>query len=98
MLSVWRFLISSSPSIPTDGVCTHRRVQVVVTISQGKVVWENEQLNVVKGAGRFVKLPLFPPMFEGMAARDAAWLAKAFPYGKTPVDRSANAAHDVDEL
>lgn len=72
--------------------------KVVTTISRGKVVWENGQLNVVKGAGRFMKLPLFTPMFEGVALRDAAWLAKTFPYGHTPVNRDTNSLRDTDEL
>jgi len=61
--------------------------KVVVTISQGNVVWEGGRLSVVAGSGRFVRMPLFPPMFEGQDRRDATWLAENFPYGETPVRR-----------
>lgn len=98
MLPVWFFSLSPEPTSPRYSLLLILRLQVVVTISRGRVVWVNEKLNVVKGAGRFVKLPLFPPMFEGIAARDAVWLAKAFPYGKTPVDRGAKTVRDLDEL
>jgi len=73
--------------------------QVVVTISQGKVVWENDRLNVVAGAGQFVAMPLFPsPMFEGLEQRNAAWLSEQFPYGKTPVWRPEGGDRSTDEL
>lgn len=36
------------------------------TISQGKVVYANGELNVVEGAGRYVKRPAFPTVFEAV--------------------------------
>ena len=63
-----------------------------MTISQGKVVYENGHLNVVAGTGRFVEMPLFPPAFEGLETRNAAWLGEQFPYGSTPVQRPGAAA------
>ncbi len=62
------------------------------------MVFESGKLNVVAGAGRFVRMPLFPPLFEGHARRDASWLAENFPYGETPVRRAATDAPDKDEL
>jgi hypothetical protein len=73
--------------------------QVVVTVSQGKVVWEGGALNVKEGAGRFIRTPPFPPLFDGLAEQDAAWTATNFPYGPVPVQRDASHAADKnDEL
>lgn len=54
--------------------------QVVTTISQGKVVWDNGELHVVEGAGRYLKLPVGGPLFEGLGEVDAGAVATAFPY------------------
>ncbi|EIE27292.1 D-hydantoinase [Coccomyxa subellipsoidea C-169] len=74
--------------------------QVVVTISQGKVVWENGKLNIQEGAGRFVKLPVRGPLFEGLDALDAASVASNFPYGTPgqPVVRDLGTTASKDEL
>ena len=70
-----------------------------MTISQGNVVWDGGKLTVVAGAGRFVHMPLFPPLFDGQARRDAAWLAQNFPYGETPVKREQSGGDaSTDEL
>ncbi len=80
-----------------EELCT---VQVVVTISQGKVVWENGKLNIQEGAGRFVKLPVRGPLFEGLDALDAASVASNFPYGTPgqPVVRDLGTTASKDEL
>ncbi|TXR54422.1 dihydropyrimidinase [Reinekea thalattae] len=39
---------------------------VDTTISQGKVVFANGELNVVEGAGRYVKRPAFPTVYEAI--------------------------------
>ncbi|CAI5954506.1 unnamed protein product, partial [Closterium sp. NIES-65] len=45
---------------------------IEVTVSQGRVVWRHGRLNVTRGAGRFVPMRPFGPLFHGMQARDAA--------------------------
>ncbi|MDO6565396.1 dihydropyrimidinase [Amphritea sp. 1_MG-2023] len=42
------------------GIPTH-------TVSRGKVVWANGQLNVEPGAGRYINRPAFNPVFEALA-------------------------------
>lgn len=42
------------------GIPTH-------TISRGKVVWANGQLNVEPGSGRYINRPAFNPVFEALA-------------------------------
>jgi dihydropyrimidinase len=37
------------------------------TLSHGKVVWRNGELNAVRGAGRYVKRPAFTPIMEAVA-------------------------------
>ena len=58
--------------------------KVTTTISQGKVVWENGKLNTVRGAGRFIEMKPFGPLFDGLDKADAAKAAAA----EAPVDRS----------
>jgi len=41
-----------------------------VTISRGKVVWENGKLFTVKGSGKFVPRPCFGTAFDGITTRD----------------------------
>jgi dihydropyrimidinase len=36
------------------------------TISQGKLAWADGKLNVVRGAGRFIPRPTFPPVFSAL--------------------------------
>eukprot|EP00995_Heteronema_vittatum_P010308 NODE_5750_length_490_cov_82.303855_g4302_i0.p4 GENE.NODE_5750_length_490_cov_82.303855_g4302_i0~~NODE_5750_length_490_cov_82.303855_g4302_i0.p4 ORF type:complete len:79 (-),score=35.30 NODE_5750_length_490_cov_82.303855_g4302_i0:253-462(-) len=43
-----------------------------VTISRGQVVWENGQLHVTQGAGKYVPRPAFGCVFDSVAARDSA--------------------------
>ncbi|RTE67100.1 dihydropyrimidinase [Amphritea opalescens] len=43
-----------------NGIPTH-------TISRGKVVWANGQLNVEPGSGRYINRPAFNPVFEALA-------------------------------
>jgi len=52
-----------------------------VTISQGKVVYENGELKTVRGAGRYIERPCFPEYWHNQVLRNE----HAEP---TPVDRS----------
>lgn len=36
------------------------------TVSQGKVVWNNGDLNVERGAGRYIERPAYPSMYEAI--------------------------------
>ncbi|HXP97538.1 MAG TPA: dihydropyrimidinase [Telmatospirillum sp.] len=38
----------------------------VMTLSQGKVVYRDGQLRAVKGAGRYINRPAFPPVYEAV--------------------------------
>ena len=54
---------------------------VTTTISRGVVVWENEKLTAIKGAGKFVETPAGGILFEGLEQENASKQAKG-------VDRS----------
>ncbi|KAF9594005.1 hypothetical protein IFM89_026717, partial [Coptis chinensis] len=49
--------------------------KVEVTISGGRIVWENDELKVVPGSGKYIKMPPFGHMFSGMDKIDAAYLS-----------------------
>jgi dihydropyrimidinase len=49
------------------------------TISQGKVVWDKGQLNVEKGAGRYVDRPPFHAMFDALSKVNAARSPRSVP-------------------
>ena len=42
-----------------------------VTLSRGKVLWENGQLDVVRGAGKYVDRPCFAPFWQTQNTRNA---------------------------
>lgn len=64
------------------GLSTQGKVEV--TISQGRVVWEDDQLKVTPGSGRYIRLPPFGYLFDGMQKVDASYLASL----NAPVPRS----------
>ncbi|MGO4124014.1 dihydropyrimidinase [Inquilinus sp. YAF38] len=54
----------------------------VITLSQGKVVWENKELKVQRGEGRFVPRPGTAPVFEAMRIRNE--LRRPVPVQRNP--------------
>lgn len=72
---------------------------MVTTISQGKIVWDNEKLLVEPGCGRFIRRqPFAPHIYQGINEQAANWIAEEFPYGPVPVNRKGDKAHGRDEL
>ena len=61
---------------------------VEVTISRGRVVWEDGKLNAVPGAGRYVRTPPFGYFFDGLDKSDAVYRASL----RAPVRRGEAAA------
>eukprot|EP00697_Spironema_sp_BW2_P014910 gnl/Spiro4/555_TR315_c0_g1_i1.p1 gnl/Spiro4/555_TR315_c0_g1~~gnl/Spiro4/555_TR315_c0_g1_i1.p1 ORF type:complete len:519 (+),score=103.84 gnl/Spiro4/555_TR315_c0_g1_i1:26-1558(+) len=55
-----------------------------VTISGGRVVWENGVLHCVRGAGRFIPRPTHSCAFEGIAERDAHRDERQFKVERAP--------------
>ncbi|KAI3450046.1 hypothetical protein Pfo_006711 [Paulownia fortunei] len=49
--------------------------KVEVTISGGKVVWENDELKAVPGSGKFIEMPPFSYLFDGIEKVDADYLS-----------------------
>ena len=43
---------------------------IEMTISQGRIVYQDGKLNVQKGAGRFIPLPTFGPLFRDIDKLD----------------------------
>ena len=74
-------------------------VQVVTTISQGKIVWDNDKLSVEPGSGRFIRRqPFAPHIYTGLKEQEANWISEEFPYGPVPVKRKGDKAEGRDEL
>ncbi|GLI68276.1 hypothetical protein VaNZ11_012634 [Volvox africanus] len=64
--------------------------KVVSTISRGRLVWHQGKLDVQPHTGRFVAMPAFGPLFEGL---DEQYRRRGvFPYGPTPVLREPDVA------
>jgi len=55
-----------------------------VTIAGGRVVWENNELKVVPGTGRYIQMPPFSYLFDGLDKKDAIYLNSL----KAPVKRA----------
>ena len=62
--------------------------KVTVTISRGRVVWEDGKLSVEPGSGRFVPMAPHGPLFDGLDKLDGGRVGREFPYGSTPVQRA----------
>ncbi|XP_072997985.1 dihydropyrimidinase [Typha latifolia] len=62
--------------------------KVEVTISRGRVVWEQGKLEVTPGSGKYINMPPFGYLFDGIEKADAAYMASL----RAPVQRSRAAA------
>ncbi|KAK4407472.1 Dihydropyrimidinase [Sesamum angolense] len=62
--------------------------KVEVTISGGKIVWENDELKVVPGSGKYIKMPPFNYLYDGIEKADADYLSSL----QAPVIRSVRTA------
>ncbi|TXG73458.1 hypothetical protein EZV62_002037 [Acer yangbiense] len=49
--------------------------KVEVTIAGGRIVWENDQLKVVPGSGKYIEMPPFSYLFDGIEKADAKYLS-----------------------
>ncbi|KAK7832467.1 dihydropyrimidinase [Quercus suber] len=49
--------------------------KVEVTIAGGRIVWENDELKVVPGSGKYVEMPPFSYLFNGIDKGDAKYLS-----------------------
>ncbi|XP_020518041.1 dihydropyrimidinase isoform X3 [Amborella trichopoda] len=47
--------------------------KIEVTISRGRIVWENGELKVEPGTGRYVPMPPFSYLFDGIDKMDSAY-------------------------
>lgn len=55
-----------------------------VTISQGRVVWQEGELKVEPGSGRYVEMPPFGYLFDGLEKMDENYLSSL----RAPVRRT----------
>ncbi|WVY95206.1 hypothetical protein V8G54_034294 [Vigna mungo] len=62
--------------------------KIEVTIAGGRVVWENNELKVAPGTGRYIKMSPFSYLFDGIDKRDDAYL-KSLQY---PVKRAKSSS------
>ncbi|KAK9154435.1 hypothetical protein Sjap_001915 [Stephania japonica] len=49
--------------------------KVEVTIAGGRVVWQHGELNVVPGSGRYIEMPPFGHLFDGIDKADTSYLS-----------------------
>ncbi|KAI5659574.1 hypothetical protein M9H77_28367 [Catharanthus roseus] len=58
--------------------------KVEVTIARGRIVWLNGELKVVPGSGKYIEMPPFSYLFDGVDKADASYLSSL----RVPVQRS----------
>ncbi|XP_048319096.2 dihydropyrimidinase-like [Ziziphus jujuba] len=58
--------------------------KVEVTIAGGRIVWQNDELKVVPGSGKYIKLPPYSYLFNGIDKSEANYLSSL----KAPVKRT----------
>ena len=46
-----------------------------MTIAGGRVVWENNELKVVPGSGKYIEMAPFSYLFSGIDRADASYLS-----------------------
>ncbi|XP_057955170.1 dihydropyrimidinase [Malania oleifera] len=49
--------------------------KVEVTIAGGRIVWENDELKVVPGSGKYIEMPPFSYVFSGIDKVDAKYIS-----------------------
>ena len=49
--------------------------KVEVTIAGGRIVWENDELKIVPGSGKYVEMPPFTYLLNGIDKGDAEYLS-----------------------
>ncbi|CAL5190446.1 unnamed protein product [Lathyrus oleraceus] len=62
--------------------------KIEVTISRGRVVWENNELKVAPGTGRYIEMSPFSYLFDGLDKKDASYLNSL----QAPVKRAKSTA------
>ena len=70
-------------------------MQVVMTISQGKVVWDGAKLQVERGAGRLIRRQAHGLLFHGL---DTHRKAEVQSCGPVPVKRTSAGHSSKEEL
>lgn len=55
-----------------------------MTIAGGRIVWQNDELKVIPGSGKYIELPPFNYLFNGIDKADANYLSSL----RAPVKRS----------
>ncbi|EPS68519.1 hypothetical protein M569_06244, partial [Genlisea aurea] len=75
--STFKISSTSHHSRTDTNIYEGRKVKgkVEVTIAGGRVVWENEELKVVPGSGKYIEMPPFGYLFDGIDKADAEYLA-----------------------
>lgn len=59
-----------------------------MTIAGGRIVWQNDELKVVPGSGKHIKLPPYSYLFDGIDKTEANYLASL----RAPVKRTISKA------
>ncbi|PON75721.1 Hydantoinase/dihydropyrimidinase [Parasponia andersonii] len=62
--------------------------KVEVTIAGGRIVWQNDELKVVPGSGKYTEMPPFGYLFDGIDKADANYLSSL----RAPVKRFKSTA------
>jgi len=62
--------------------------KIEVTIAGGRVVWENNELKVAPGTGRYIKMSPFSYLFDGIEKRDDFYLKSL----QAPVKRAKSSS------